>query len=192
VAFLGISVFDLLTIFVLLAFFVAGYIQGTIRRLLGIASILFSFLLAAQLREPFGNYLAGEWAHLPPEYSVMLGFGFVFVVGALVSTILIQALYDKVVISERYEVVDDILGGALGVLQALIIIAVMITILDSYFLNDTLGPFANELPFLRNLFETYDPSATAAFMRSTLIPLLLAIFGPLIPDSLREDLPSAS
>ena len=186
--FLGsFAVFDLLVLFVLLAFFVAGFIQGTIRRLLGIASMLFSFLLAAQLRDPFGGYLAAEWiARYPVDYSLMLGFGFVFAIGTLVSTLAIQAFYDKVVISERYDVADEILGGVLGVLQGLILLAVMVTILDSYFRNETLGPFANELPFLRNLFEAYDPSATASVMRGTVIPLLFAIFGPLIPDSIRQ------
>jgi uncharacterized membrane protein required for colicin V production len=38
--------------------FVLGFIQGTIRRVLGLASMLFSFLFAANLREPLGGYLA--------------------------------------------------------------------------------------------------------------------------------------
>ena len=42
--------FDLLFLLLLLAMFVLGFQQGTIRRLLGIGSILFSFLFAASLR----------------------------------------------------------------------------------------------------------------------------------------------
>jgi len=52
------NVFDLLVVLGLLGMFVLGYIQGTIRRLLGIASILFSLLLGAQLRAPLGTFLS--------------------------------------------------------------------------------------------------------------------------------------
>ncbi|HZM72027.1 MAG TPA: CvpA family protein, partial [Candidatus Polarisedimenticolia bacterium] len=48
------NTFDLLIVLVLMGLFILGFIQGTVRRLLGIASIIFSFLVAAQLREPLG------------------------------------------------------------------------------------------------------------------------------------------
>ena len=51
----GISTVDLLIFLYFIGFFVLGFAQGTIRRLLGIASILFSFLLAANLAEPLGD-----------------------------------------------------------------------------------------------------------------------------------------
>jgi uncharacterized membrane protein required for colicin V production len=186
VAFPGsVNVFDLLVVFIVMAFFIAGYIQGAFRRLLGIASILFFFLVATQARDPFGGLLASEWSQFPSGYSIMLGFGIVFVIGSLVSTLAIQLFYDKVVLSERYEVVDAVLGGLLGILQALILLAAMIVILDSYFRVDTLGPFSSELPLLRNIFEAYDLSATAAILRGTLIPVIFAIFGPLVPDAVK-------
>ena len=46
---LGINVVDLLIIGFFGLFFVLGFAQGTIRRLIGIGSILFSFLFAANL-----------------------------------------------------------------------------------------------------------------------------------------------
>ena len=45
----AISTVDLLIVLFLFGFFVLGFAQGTIWRLLGIASMLFSFLLAANL-----------------------------------------------------------------------------------------------------------------------------------------------
>ncbi len=45
----GVALVDWLIIIYFLGFFVLGFAQGTIRRLIGIASILFSFLLAANL-----------------------------------------------------------------------------------------------------------------------------------------------
>ena len=51
----GISTVDLLLFLYFMAFFVLGFAQGTIRRLIGIASILFSFLFAANIAEPLGD-----------------------------------------------------------------------------------------------------------------------------------------
>ena len=56
----GISTVDLLIFLYLMAFFVLGFAQGTIRRLIGIASILFSFLFAANIAEPLGEYLGQQ------------------------------------------------------------------------------------------------------------------------------------
>ena len=50
-----------------MGFFVLGFAQGTIRRLIGIASILFSFLFAANLAEPLGDFLGGELDAVPPR-----------------------------------------------------------------------------------------------------------------------------
>ena len=61
----------------LVAAFIIGYLQGTIRRLLGIAAVLFSFVLAAYLRDPFGNFLASNWTQFPPSYSHMIAFALV-------------------------------------------------------------------------------------------------------------------
>ena len=76
---LDINRFDLLVVLACFGMFVLGFIQGTIRRVLGLAAMLFSFLFAANLRDPLGNYLASEWNQFPDEYAVMLGFGIIFV-----------------------------------------------------------------------------------------------------------------
>ena len=43
----SINLFDIFIIIYLYGFFILGFIQGTIRRLVGIASIVFSFFLAS-------------------------------------------------------------------------------------------------------------------------------------------------
>ena len=64
-----VNVVDVLIVIFLFAFFILGYNQGTIRRLVGIASMTFSFFLAAQLHVPFGTFLADNWTQFPREYS---------------------------------------------------------------------------------------------------------------------------
>src|SRR5258706_15609466 len=73
--------------------FVVGYAQGVTRRLLGIAAILFSLFLGAQLRTPFGGYLAQQWANITPDYSYMIGFGAVFLASAVTLSLRHQISY---------------------------------------------------------------------------------------------------
>jgi uncharacterized membrane protein required for colicin V production len=181
----SINTFDLLVVLVMFALFILGFIQGTIRRLLGIASILFSFLVAANLRGPLGGYLAANWTQFPPDYGVMLGFGFVFVLGVVVFSLLIQTLYKKAPLFEKYTVVDEVIGGLLGILQGAILLGASIIILDTFFRIPGIAPSGGELPFLRAYFQAYDSSATADIFRHSLIPAFLAITGPLVPSGIK-------
>ena len=188
----SINTFDLLFVFVLGAMFILGFIQGTIRRLMGIASILFSFLVAANVREPLGEFLATNWTHLRPEYATMVGFGTVFVAAAIAFTIVIQAFYKKAPLFEKYTVVDEMLGGVLGVVQGVLILAITVIVLDSVFEIPGVPRTDTELPFLRELHDAYDPSITASILRETVIPAMFAILGPFIPDSLRALFPGSA
>ncbi len=179
------NTFDLLVVLVMAAMFILGFIQGTIRRLLGIASILFSFFLAAQLREPLGGYLAANWRQFPPEYAVMLGFGLVFVLGVLIFSLLIQTRYTKLPLFEKYTAVDEVLGGVLGIVQGAILLGAGIVILDSFFRIPGIAVSNGELPFLRSLYHAYDGSGTAELYRFALIPTFLAFTGPLVPTAIK-------
>ena len=75
----GIQVIDLLFVLYFMGFFVLGFAQGTVRRLLGIGSMLFSFILAAQRRRAARRLPRRELDAVPPEYSYMIAFGTVFV-----------------------------------------------------------------------------------------------------------------
>ena len=79
----GVALVDWLIIIYFLGFFVLGFAQGTIRRLIGLASILFSFLLAANLADPLGTFLANNWTDQSKQYSYMIGFLTVFVAASL-------------------------------------------------------------------------------------------------------------
>jgi uncharacterized membrane protein required for colicin V production len=181
----SIDPFDLLVVLILAALFILGFIQGTVRRLLGIASITFSFLVAANLRGPLGDFLASNWSQFPGEYSRMIGFGTVFVASSLAFSLVIQAFYTKTPLFKKYTVVDELLGGLLGIVQGLFLLGAMIVILDSFFRIPGIAAQGDELPFLRDIFNAYDGSITADIFRTTLIPAFMTIVGPLIPGDLR-------
>ena len=108
----SINRFDLLVVLFAFGMFVLGFIQGTIRRVLGLASMLFSFLFAANLREPLGGYLAQNWNDFPDEYAVMLGFGIVFVAATIAFTVVIQGFYHKQALFQKATFADEVIGGA--------------------------------------------------------------------------------
>ena len=181
----SINPFDLLVFFLCFGMFVLGFIQGTIRRLLGLASMLFSFLFAANLRDPLGGYLAANWNQFPDEYAVMLGFLIVFVTATVVFTLVIQGFYHKQSIFKRATFADELIGGILGIVQALLLVLCVIVILDSFFRIPTLPKTEGELPQLRTLYDFINSSATADLFRTRLIPGFISVFGLLIPQDIK-------
>jgi uncharacterized membrane protein required for colicin V production len=179
------NTFDIVAILFLAGMFVLGYVQGTIRRVLGIASMLFSFLLAGQLRQPLGSFFAQNWTQFPPEYSYLVAYLLVFVFATILFSIIIQSFYKHQALFAEARLADEVLGGLLGILQGVLLLGIMIVILDTYF-RLSLPPDSEELPFLRPIYEWYDPSATAAVFRDTLIPAAFALLGPFIPDGIKQ------
>lgn len=181
----GLNVFDLLVFLALFGAFVLGFIQGSIRRLLGIGSMAFSFLLAANLKDSIGGFLAANWTQWPSQYSVMVGFMVVFVAAVIAFTIVIQGTYRTSPLFTNYRFVDEVLGGVLGVFQAGMLLVFVTIILDSFFLFRGIPAQNNELLFLRGFWETLDASGTGALLHSRVIPGFVGLFGFFLPDTIR-------
>ena len=179
----SINLFDIFIIIYLFGFFILGFIQGTIRRLVGIASIVFSFFLALQLNAIWlGNFLATNWTQYPKEYSIMIGSLVLFIAGVVAFTLVIQGTYKKAPLFAKYPVIDEILGGVLGVVQGFLLLMFILFILDQYYLYTNIPPDDDELGFLRTFWTSLDGSNIGQFMQVTAIPALIAIFGFLIPE----------
>ena len=178
----SIEPFDLVLFLGLFAMFIVGYAQGIIRRLLGIGAILFSLGLAAQLRPQFGGYLASQWTSIIPSYGLMVGFLAVFIGAAVTLSVLIQISYRPAPLLIRYPVLDEVLGGVLGVLEGLIIFMAVLIIMDPYFFGpgSTIGG-ANEFSPFRSLHAFIDDSLSARIMREGVIPGVMAVFGIIFP-----------
>jgi uncharacterized membrane protein required for colicin V production len=187
----GIGTVDLLIVVYFIGFFVLGFAQGTIRRLLGIGSILFSFLLAANLADPLGRFLGDNWTQFPRQYSYMIGFGTIFSAAAIVLALVVQSYYKPQELFKKARFADEILGGVLGLVQAAVIFGAVLIILDSFFHIPGFAPDPQELPFLRDFWGGLDGSQTAAFFRSTLIPDSFYLIGFLVPSNLQSLYPRA-
>lgn len=173
---------DLLAFFVLFALFVFGYMQGVIRRLLGIASLLLSLLVAAQIRTPLGDFLTTNWTQYSPQYNHMLAFGSVFLAGAVASTIALQLFFKPTPLFARYPVLDEVLGGFLGLVQGALIFAAFYLITDPFFSVSGQVAQANEFPFVRQIYEAFHGSVTADIVRNNIVPFVLLFFGGIFPS----------
>lgn len=186
-----IQPFDLVILLALLAMFVVGYAQGVIRRLLGIGAILFAIVLGSYMRAPLGAYLANEWTSIDDAYSFMVAFGAVFTAAAVTLSIGIQITYRPAPLFQKYPVLDEILGGLLGVLEGIIILIAIVLILDPYYtqprVRETVG--VGEFTLLRTLFGFLDTSLIVDVLRHSVIPGILGVVGFLFPQDIRDAFP---
>ena len=177
----SIKAIDLLVFFAFFALFILGYMQGIIRRLLGIASIILSLLIGAQLRTPLGDFLAKNWTQYSSSYNHMIAFGAVFLAGTIASTIALQLFVKPTPLFARYPAVDEIIGGLLGLLQGAIILAAFYLITDPFFAGAGNAMRPNEFPFIRQIHDVLQGSVTADIVRNQLVPAVLFLFGALFP-----------
>jgi uncharacterized membrane protein required for colicin V production len=183
-----IQPFDLVVLLALLAMFIVGYAQGVVRRLLGIGAILFALILGSQLRQPVGQYLANQWTTIIPQYSYMVGFGAVFIAAAVTLSLGIQISYRPAPLFPKYPVLDELLGGILGVIEGFLFLIAFFLITDPYFTMETVKDHVGigEFGLLRSLHENLNPTLIADVLRHSVIPVILAILGFLFPQDVRD------
>ena len=166
-----------------MAFFVLGFAQGTIRRLIGIGSILFSFLFAANIAEPLGAYLGQNWTQfstgVQPDDRVrdrLPGLG------ASPSRLVAQGFYKSQPLFEKARFVDELIGGVLGLVAGRLIFGAVLVILDTFFALPGIAADPHELPYLRDFWTALNGRTRSTLFRDTLIPAFFTVFGFLMPD----------
>lgn len=176
---------DAILVVVLFGMFVIGYASGSVRRGTGLLAITFAFLVAGQVDGPLGSFLAQNWTQFPQAYSYMIGFLAVFLAAVIALFIVIQANLHTTHLFPRWPVVDEILGGVLGMAEGYLALLFLVTILDTYFRGAVVASDA-ELPFLRSLWSALDSTWLVAGMRSEVAPVLVMIGNFLLPASIRD------
>ncbi len=185
-----IEAVDLLIALYFMGFFVLGFAQGTIRRLLGIGSILFSWFLAANIAEPLGQFLGSNWTQFPREYSYMVGFATIFVAASVAFALIIQGFYKPQPLFQKARFADELIGGVLGLLEAAIIYGAILIILDSFFEIPGIPQDPNELPFLREIWGAMDSAQTTRALPRHAHPGVLPVDRPVRPGQHPEELPT--
>lgn len=182
----SIKPIDLLAFFALFGMFILGFMQGIIRRLLGTASILISLLVAAQVRAPLGDFLARNWTQYPAEYNYMIAFGTVFLAGSIAATIAIQLFYRPLPLFAQYPIIDEIIGGVIGLIEAGLILGAFFIITDPFFLTVGAERTTTEFPFVREIHDAFDGTLTATIVRDRIAPFILLVFGFVFPPVVKD------
>src|SRR4029079_3181808 len=115
------------------------------------------------LRPGVGQYLANEWTTIIPQYSYMVAFGAVFAAAAVTLSLGIQISYRPAPLFPKYPVLDELLGGILGVIEGFLFLIAFLVITDPYFTMESVKDHVGigEFGLLRTLHENIDTTLVA-------------------------------
>jgi uncharacterized membrane protein required for colicin V production len=176
----SLNMVDVIIGIALFGMFVIGYVQGAVRRGVGVVTMTFSFFLAGQLNQFLGAFLAENWVQYPPLYSYMIGYLILFFAGVIAFALIVQVTYRKVEIFVRFPVLDEVLGGLLGVTWGLLLLMFTMTILGTYFLVAPSGD-ADEMRILRDVWDAIYGSWFGQVVVDQVIPVFVSWTSFLLP-----------
>jgi uncharacterized membrane protein required for colicin V production len=174
---------ELLVLLLLAGGFVLGFFRGVVRQVLALAAWLGTFLVAAYLRLPLGDWLARSSSQFSFDYAQMLAFATVFLALFLGALALIEFGGAGSALT-RHPLLDDAVGGITGLLLAIVVVASLLVALDTYFLvHPAVEP--GEVGWLREIHDDLSASALAEPLRSLVIRPLGYLLGPILPSDIR-------
>ena len=177
-------VVDIALILLFVIAFLVGVIRGALRQLITLGAWLVTFVLAAYVREPVGEWIAAQ-SDYSREYVDMLGFGLAFIVLFGLALVVIQIGGRTVELIERPGF-DELLGGILGLAWAVMAITALLIVLDTYYANPL--SVTNELAVVRDLNTQLRDSTIGGALHRSAVPGLLSLLGPLLPAEVRASL----
>lgn len=135
---LGITVLDVIILFVVLFYAYEGYVLGFILALFDLLSFLVSFAVALKGYVFLGNLLVQFFA-MPHGFANAIGFFVIALIAEVVSNVLIRKLYHKIrknpriegLFSKNVEQADHFLGLLPGIISAGIILSFLFTVIIS-------------------------------------------------------------
>jgi uncharacterized membrane protein required for colicin V production len=180
--------FDIVIVLVAMAIFVVGWFQGAVRQILSIAAFVVAFLLAANLRDPLGDFLARNWTFWDREFNLTLALLGPWITFSVTLQIGILSFYRGVVISRRLVILDELLGGLLGAFQVFLVLALLTLTFDSYYLAPRPPVAPHDVEWARSFDALLRDSVLVGALRDGLGAWLLTLLGPLLPSDLRAAL----
>lgn len=169
---------DIVLIGLMVVGFIVGFFRGVIRSLLAVAAWGICFLFAAYLRVALGDWLAHS-ATFSAFYADMVAFAVVFfgLFGALILVIVLSRAPTE---WTRHAILDDLLGGILGVVVVLFVVAAVIVMLDSYYAVEN-PPASVDIGWPADLHRALAGSAIAGVVGDAVVRFLGFVLGPLLP-----------
>jgi hypothetical protein len=128
---------------------------------------------------------------VPADYANLVGYAIAFPAILALLHLASHAFLGKVQMSGITKEMDAALGAVFGGIEAVLILSAAIVILDTYFgTGSTLGAGLHLPGGLKDLTQAVNASTTAQILRSTTVPVVLAILGPFLPKDVSTIVPT--
>jgi uncharacterized membrane protein required for colicin V production len=159
--------------------FLLGMLRGAVRQLMAFGAWLVTFVVAAYVRDPLGNWYLGQQPQLSVHYAHMVAFLASFVVLFAVAVLVIEVTGANVHLI-RALWGERLLGGLLALGVAVLAVASAMITLDSYYaVSQPVGEA--ELGPVRALVDALQVSAVSHSLHGSFIRGLITLLGPLLP-----------
>ena len=116
----------------------------------------------------------------------MIGYLVIFFAAVIALFLVVQGTYTKTEVFAKYPIVDEILGGILGVVQGALFLLFITILLDQYYLHTGIPKDDDELAFLRDIWNAINGSETGRILHENVIPAFLGIVSFLVPQTVLE------
>ncbi len=168
----------------------AGWFQGFIRQLVGLALMVAGAAAAFYLRGPVGALVKPFMSKQSPEAVDMVAAAVTFLAVVIVGNIVAGFFYKRVPFLAHRNLLDEALGAAFSVGLRVVELSIVLIILDAFYRTTAILP-ASGFGLLDSINGLLKDSVIAGFLRDTTVPLILTLVGPLIPAAYRSllDLP---
>jgi uncharacterized membrane protein required for colicin V production len=178
---------DLVLLLFIAGFLRGGWSSGFIRRLVGLIFLLVSFVAGAYLRGPAGALVNTFLPKIPSQYAEMVGYAVAFSALLIVLNLLSGLVLSRIAKTGLAHRTDQLLGVALGAVEAVLIISAAIVILHTY-TDPAAG--TTSLGFLHDIRVAVDDSTIGKLLEDTTVPLVLLVLGPLLPKDISSIVPT--
>lgn len=174
---------DIALVFFFAGAFLLGIFRGAVRQMIALGAWLVSFIVAAYLRTPVGDWIAAQARQYSSDHVEMLAFALVFLVLFTIAVLVIEIGGSTSRLTQR-PAVDEILGGLVGLGVAVLVVGAILIMLGTYYAASP-PQGAAEFDFARAVQSALDRSAIARQLHESLVPGLIALLGPLLPGDIR-------
>ena len=171
---------DLALLLIYAGVFILGFYEGGTRALLGLLAWLFAFVIGVTVWQPLGDWLSGSWTMYSLTYDRMLAFIIGFTVTFVIAWILIISFSKRAPLLPRWPFADEVLGGVLFVVLALLVTGALMAALDTGYPTGLAGH--EDVPWLTSINDALQGSVIGGWVNALVVPLILTVFSPIIPD----------
>ena len=181
---------DLLLLGFIGGFVLGGFRSGFLRRLIGLAFMVVSFVAGSYLRTPAGAIVHAVLPKIPQPYAEMVGYSVAF--GAL---IVVLNLFAKPILARAPQhglsrMTDQALGAVLGGVEAVLIVSAGIVILHTFSSIGSGLPGFTETGLLKDVRTAVDDSTIGGLLEQKIVPIVLVVLGPLLPKDITSIVPT--